>query len=45
MKYAQVNSAIDQMNEVLKTKYKILATKRTGMGEDIMKKYRVRLDL
>ncbi|XP_046854084.1 spindle and kinetochore-associated protein 1-like isoform X4 [Xenia sp. Carnegie-2017] len=40
MKYAQVNSAIDQMNEVLMTKYKILATKRAGMGEDIMKKYR-----
>jgi hypothetical protein len=39
--YGQVNSAIDQIHQVLATKYKILNTKRLGMGEHLMKKYRV----
>ncbi|CAB3988345.1 Spindle and kinetochore-associated 1 [Paramuricea clavata] len=38
--YAQVNSAVDQIHQVLAAKYKILSTKRLGMGEHIMKKYR-----
>lgn len=39
--YAQVNSAIDQLDQVLAGKYKILGTKRAGMSENTMKKYRV----
>ena len=39
--YAQLNSAVDQLDQVLAGKYKILGTKRLGMGENIMKKYRV----
>ncbi|XP_028407141.1 spindle and kinetochore-associated protein 1-like [Dendronephthya gigantea] len=38
--YTHVNNAIDQIHQALAAKYKILSTKRIGMGEHVMKKYR-----
>ncbi|XP_031564580.1 spindle and kinetochore-associated protein 1-like [Actinia tenebrosa] len=38
--YQQVNDAIDEINKVIKAKYKILNLPRSAMGEPIMKKYK-----
>ena len=41
MNYQQVNDAVDEINKVIKAKYKILNLPRSAMGEPIMKKYKV----
>ena len=43
--YPQINSAIDQINQVLAAKFKILRTSRAGMSEHVMRKFNVSIVL
>ncbi|KAK3731421.1 hypothetical protein QZH41_003601 [Actinostola sp. cb2023] len=38
--YKQVNNAVDEINQVIKSKYRILSLPRSAMGEHVMKKYK-----